>query len=166
MVLAAMVTVASMVASGFFGYWIHRALHQPWTGPFYRAHMQHHLELYPPGNLTSETYRKAHWYNRGPFLFTPPFIAIVGALALAAWLAGVSLWNVAIPAVVFIGFGYLNDRAHDSFHLRRHWLQRVPFYRRIRRVHFLHHADMTKNFGIVSFEWDHAFGTASERRDK
>jgi len=159
MFLTAIITLVSCVASGFFGYWIHRGLHQKWAGPFHRAHMEHHVELYPPGNMTSERYRTARWYHRGPLLFTPPFFVIVGILTLLAWIVEISLWNVVVPAIVFVLSGYINDVTHDSFHLRKHWAQRLPFYRRIRRAHFLHHNDMGKNYGILSFEWDVVFGT-------
>lgn len=166
MVVAVLVTIVSLVLSNFLGYWIHRALHQKWAGPFHRAHMQHHLELYPTGKLTSPTYRKAHWYNRGPFLFTPPFIVLVSIAAGIAHLLDAPMWTVVEIAAIFVAFGFVNDWVHDTFHLQKHPLQRIRYYRRIRIAHFIHHADMSKNFGIVSYEWDRVFGTAVNKRAK
>jgi sterol desaturase/sphingolipid hydroxylase (fatty acid hydroxylase superfamily) len=166
MVVAVLVTIVSLVLSNFLGYWIHRALHQKWAGPFHRAHMQHHLELYPPGKLTSVKYRNAHWYNRGPFLFTPPFLVIVAVALGIARLLHAPMWTVAEIATIFVAFGFLNDWVHDTFHLRRHPLQKLRYYRRARIAHFVHHVDMSKNYGIVAFEWDRAFGTMASDRAK
>lgn len=166
MIVIICVTIIALVMSNFLGYWIHRALHQKCLGPFHRAHMQHHLELYPPGKLTSDKYRKAHWYNRGPFLFTPPFILIVSICAFVAYLCHAPMWPVAEIALIFIIFGFINDWVHDTFHLRYHLLQKLKYYRRARIAHFLHHTDMSKNYGIISLEWDHVFKTAASNRAK
>ena len=162
MVVVALVTIVSLVMSNFLGYWIHRALHQKWAGPFYRAHMQHHLDLYPPGKLTSTRYRQAHWHNRGTLLFTPALLVIVCVAAAVAHLLHAPMWTVFEISGMFVAFGLLNDWVHDTTHLRRHFLQKFKYYRRIRIAHFLHHIDMRKNFGIVSFEWDRAFGTRAK----
>ncbi len=166
MMVAALVTIVSLVLSNFLGYWIHRALHQRWAGPFHRAHMQHHLELYPPGKLTSPKYRKAHWYNRGPFLFTPPFLVIVAVAAFVAHLLHAPMWTVVEIAAIFVAFGFVNDWVHDTFHLRRHPFQKFKYYRLARIAHFIHHVNMNTNYGIVAFEWDHVFRTAAGERAK
>lgn len=166
MIMVILVTVVSLVLSNFLGYWIHRALHQKWAGPFYRAHMQHHLELYPADKLTSSTYRNAHWYNRGPFLFTPPFLVIVLTAIGIAQLLHAPMWTVIDIACIFIVFGFVNDWIHDSFHLEKHFLQKLRYYRLIRIAHLFHHVNMDKNYGIVSYEWDKIFKTIAGNRTK
>jgi sterol desaturase/sphingolipid hydroxylase (fatty acid hydroxylase superfamily) len=160
--LSLIIAAAAVVIASFVGYWLHRAMHQPWAGPFYRGHMQHHLEIYPTTRLTSDSYEQKEWYNSGPVLFTPGALALLVVAGVATWLFGVSLWHFLVFGGVLVGFGLLNDYVHDSFHLRVHWLQALPYYRKLRRWHFQHHFDMTKNFGIVAFQWDDAFKTKED----
>ncbi len=162
MIVTALVLGSSVVVGSFVGYCVHRLMHKEWAGPFHRGHMEHHLELYPTTRLTSEKYEISKWYNSGPVLFTPAAILVVGGAGLLCWVLGVSLWDFGTFAAGLVGFGFLNDYVHDSFHLREHWLQKLPFYRKLRRLHFKHHFDMTKNFGIVSLQWDDVFKTKSE----
>ena len=152
----------SVLVGSFVGYFVHRALHEPWSGRLHRGHMEHHLEVYPVERLTSDTYDLKRWYHSGPVLFTPAAIALISLGALTCWLAGVSLVGFGAFAGGLIAFGFLNDYVHDTFHLRKHWLQRFSRYRRLRRLHFQHHADMTKNFGIVDASWDSVFKTKRE----
>jgi len=51
--------IISYLFSTFFGYVIHWSLHQSWMGLFYKAHLSHHLEMYPPNDYKSDTYRHA-----------------------------------------------------------------------------------------------------------
>jgi hypothetical protein len=156
------VLVASLVIASFFGHVVHWLLHQRWTGIMHRAHMEHHLELYPPGHLTSDKYKAAKWYHRGPLLFTPPLIIILGAAGGLLWWAGAPHWVVWVLGACLVGFGLVNDYFHDSFHVRKHRLNRYKWYKRLRRIHFVHHHQMGKNFGIFWFGWDQIFGTISD----
>jgi sterol desaturase/sphingolipid hydroxylase (fatty acid hydroxylase superfamily) len=153
--------IASLVIASFFGHVIHWALHQRWTGPAHAGHMEHHLDLYPVGKLTSDKYLAAKWFHRGPLLFTPPLLVILGAASGLLCLVGAPLWMVGVLGPVLVGYGLVNDYFHDSFHLRKHWLNRYKWYKRLRRLHFLHHHNMTVNYGILSFVWDRVFGTAA-----
>ncbi len=154
--------ILSVVVASFVGYFVHRAIHKPWTGPLHRGHMEHHLEVYPKERLTSESYELKKWYHSGPVLFTPAAVVVILLGGSACWLAGIPLMSFAAFSGGLVAFGFLNDYVHDSFHLRRHWLQRFRHYRRLRRWHFKHHVDMTKNFGIVDMMWDHVFKTKRE----
>jgi len=152
----------SIVVGSLVGYFVHRALHKPWAGPLYKGHMEHHLEVYPKDRLTSETYELKKWYHSGPVLFTPAAIVLILLGGLTCWIVGVSLVDFAAFAGGLVAFGFLNDYVHDSMHLRRHWLQRFRYYRKLRRLHFMHHVDMTRNFGIVAMQWDDVFKTKSD----
>jgi hypothetical protein len=153
------VLFASIIVASFFGHLVHWSLHQAWTGPAHRGHMAHHTVHYPPGNMVSETYRTSHWSQSGTLLFTPPLLIILGALGGLMWWAGAPLWAVGVQGVAMVSFGLLNDFMHDSYHVRKHWLLRFRGYRHLRKMHFLHHHDMTINLGIVNHAWDRAFGT-------
>lgn len=152
----------SVLVGSIVGYFVHRAMHRKWMGPLYRGHMEHHLELYPKGRLTSDKYTIAKWYNSGPVLFTPAALLVIALGGLACWALGGSLWLFGVFSAGLVVFGLVNDYVHDSFHLRRHWLHRYRFYKALRRQHFEHHNDMTKNFGIVLMQWDSVFKTKSE----
>lgn len=157
-------TLISVVVVSCVGNLFHRLLHVPKMGRFHRAHMQHHLELYPVHDLTSEIYREADVTKRGTFLFAPALIVVASIVSSVAYLLDRRLVVCVVVFSVFVSYGLLNEYVHDSFHLRRHYLQRFVLYRRLRRGHFFHHVDMSKNFGIVERIWDRVFGT-SHRRD-
>lgn len=157
-----LVLFASLVIASLFGHLIHWVIHQRWSGPFHRSHMEHHLELYPPGDLLSETYRASKWYHSGTFLFTPPLVVILAVTGGLSWWAGVPLWALVTFGTTLVGFGLLNDFVHDNSHVRGHWLNRFAWFRKARDIHFVHHRNMRKNFGIFYFGWDKLFGTYRE----
>lgn len=142
----------------FLGYIFHRMFHQPWSGRFYEAHMTHHLKLYPPTDYYSDTYRKPGRDNT-VWLFAAVFSPL-GVLVI-----GLMFWHV-ISILMGIGIiaemsliGFVNNSMHDGFHLNRSFWDRFGFYARLRKLHFEHHVDMGKNYGIFSFVWDKLFGT-------
>jgi sterol desaturase/sphingolipid hydroxylase (fatty acid hydroxylase superfamily) len=158
------VLVVSLVCASFFGHVIHWSLHQPWTGPAHRGHMEHHKVLYPPGKLVSDRYKPSKWYHSGPLLFTPPLFFLLAVFGGILWLCHAPIWTLAVFGGSLVGFGLVNDWFHDSFHLRKHGLLRFKWYRQLRVLHYFHHHDMKVNYGIVSFVWDRAFGTHYDRR--
>lgn len=153
--------VTYLVAS-LLGYVIHWAIHRRWAGKAYRAHLSHHVEHYPPKDLVSETYRSAgHKSTVYTFvLASVPLSAIpVGAWALG-WLGP---FDTVAVVLVTTAVGLASDVIHDSFHVHRHWLHRLlPGFDRMRRLHFVHHAGVRRNYGIFSFIWDRAFGTLKQ----
>jgi sterol desaturase/sphingolipid hydroxylase (fatty acid hydroxylase superfamily) len=154
-----LVGLVAYLLTSFLGYIIHWAIHRPWAGKAYRAHRAHHVDLYPPGKLISDTYRSAGQQSTvytfvmafAPLLLIPPVL----------WITGVFTFGMALSAVLAMGIsGLLNDTIHDSYHVKDHWLGRVvPGYDRMRQLHFIHHVNMRKNYGIYSFVWDRIFGT-------
>lgn len=154
-----LVVCASLFFTSFFGYLVHRLLHVTWAGPLYRAHMNHHLIEYPPYRLVTSSYRRTKWYNSGTFLFTPPLVCLLVLIGgLLTW-AGVALWVTAVFAVIMISFAVSNDVIHDSFHIENCRLQRFGWWRRKQAQHFIHHRNMKRNYGIISFEFDRSFKT-------
>jgi sterol desaturase/sphingolipid hydroxylase (fatty acid hydroxylase superfamily) len=147
----------SLVFGFFFteivGYFFHRVIHFPITGPLYRAHMAHHLKLYPPEDYLSSTYRAA-----GAESTTYRFIVagvVIGLFML--WL--LPLWFALPVAFDMALFGFVNSYMHDSLHIRGHWMERFEHFKWLRRVHFQHHVDMGRDFGIITFTSDKVAGT-------
>ena len=159
------ILITALVAffvSSLFGYVVHRSLHQPWTGRLNKKHMTHHLILYPPTNYLSEEYRQAGKDNTVitftiaamPLVIIPILLGVLGILPL----------SLVITTLIVMGFmGFAHDQLHDAFHIRNHFLTRIPGVRNIfaywNQLHYLHHIDMQKNFGIFLFHWDHVFRT-------
>ena len=158
-----LVLLVSVLLASVFGHGIHWMLHQRWAGPAYRGHMEHHLELYPPSSLTSKAYKPAKWYHRGPVLFTPGFVIILAATWGLTSVLTMPLWVTVTFGVVMLVYGFGNDWIHDSFHITDHWLNRYAWYGRLRELHYIHHRNMRRNFGIANFTWDRVLGTFREK---
>ena len=144
------------------GYLIHWSLHQKWTGQFHKSHMTHHLELYPPDDFTSTTYRHAGKDSTPKFfvILASPFII----LPILLTVFGVLPWHLLLIILFMEGLmGFFHDYIHDGFHVNGHWMARVPVFRVIFRkwvvLHYIHHVDMEKNYGIFLFHWDKIFRT-------
>lgn len=147
------------VYSTFLGYCVHWAIHQPWAGLFYKAHMIHHLELYPNTRLVSDKYLSAGSKSTVytfVVAFTPFFL-----IPILTFCYDITTLAQSISILLVMGFvGFVNDFIHDSYHVKNHWLNMViPHYSRLRKLHFIHHLNMNKNFGIYGFYYDKLFNT-------
>lgn len=154
--------LVTYVVVSLFGFIVHWSLHQPWAGYFGKAHMTHHLKLYPPQDFTSKKYRNAG-KDDTLFAFALASIPMIAFPVLLA-IFGVISWPIAVTAVVVeLLLGFLHDWMHATFHIENHWLSRLPVVRVIFpvwiKLHYVHHVDMSKNYGIFAFHWDRVFGT-------
>lgn len=161
--LAILITViVSFFVSSLFGYVVHRSLHQSWAGILNKKHMTHHLTLYPPTDYLSDTYREAGADNTVK-IFAVLAIPVVALPIILGILGILPVLLVIISIAVMAVMSFLHSYLHDAFHINRHWLYRVPFINRIfsrwAYLHWLHHVDMTKNYGIFLFYLDKWFGT-------
>jgi len=150
----------SFFISSLFGYVVHRSLHQSWTGKLNRSHMTHHLTLYPPSDYLSEKYRDAGKDNTF-FIFAIAAIPIVALPIILYFLKVISLMLAIIALIVMAIMSFLHSYLHDSFHIKNHFLTRLPIIKVVfaywNHLHYLHHVNMQKNFGIFLFHWDHIF---------
>lgn len=151
--------ILSLIVATFVGHFVHVLIHRPWTGPFYRGHMEHHLEHYPPGNLVSAKYKMPKWHNSGPVLFVPAFLIIILVTSGLTWLFSLPVVPIAIFCATLLAFGIMNDIVHDSFHVERSIIHNLPGFAKMRELHFIHHHNMRKNFGIIVYFWDRVFKT-------
>lgn len=155
--------------SAFFGWSMHWALHQKFTGRFNTAHIEHHMALYPPEDYQSEVYRETT-KNGAPafFLLTgSPLIAI----PFAMWCFGVLSWYLMLTALIIGGiYGFLSNYLHDAFHVRNHWLNYVPVIKKAfhhwTMLHWIHHLTMKHNLGIFVMFFDRLFGTFQDTTEK
>lgn len=157
--LAVLLALGATVTVGtFIGWFIHWAMHERWSGKLHRAHMTHHLKLYPHSDLLSDTYRDAGADN-GLLVFTPGIALVVGVFGIVLFCFGVPVIGLIAAVILSILVGAANDLLHTSFHLRGSRLQRFGWFRTLRSLHFYHHRNMKKNLGIIWFGWDRLFKT-------
>lgn len=138
------------------GYLVHRLAHSRKGGKLYESHMVHHSKIYPPSSFQSDKY-----IHEGITLVSwfAPVFALIILLQLV-----VLPWTLFITsAVVTVSVSIANWLLHDMFHLNRCWLDRFGWFSRTRRMHYLHHKNMKKNFGIYWFGWDRFFRTLRVR---
>jgi sterol desaturase/sphingolipid hydroxylase (fatty acid hydroxylase superfamily) len=154
LLLCSVVAVALVEAIGYF--WHRFAEHLGWAGDTVRyRHWVHHERDYPVGRLRpsgAREYRAAGswtWFALGAVVIALIFLLLPFAYALPLALGSLLYaWGV---------IGYL----HERFHVDGHWLQRFSWFRRIRRLHDIHHWRPC-NYGILFFWMDRLFGTLRE----
>lgn len=147
--------------TNLFGHFVHWVLHQPWSGFLNKAHMAHHIDLYPPENYFSETYKTPDFKESTPKFFAIAAIPLL-LLPFVLWFFGLFPITVALICLleIFI-IGAIDYYVHDWFHITNHWANKAPIlnkmFKKWNHLHYLHHIDMTKNFGIYSYFWDKVF---------
>lgn len=145
-----------------WGYLTHRAIHQRWAGPLFKQHLFHHVRHYPTHDFTSDVYRQGE-KDSSVYIFLLVCIPI-GFIPLGLWYFGViSLAAMIVSLVNMAIIGFLNSWIHDAFHLKNHFLGKIPvikiFYNHLVHKHYLHHKYVQSNLGIFSFSWDKIFKT-------
>jgi sterol desaturase/sphingolipid hydroxylase (fatty acid hydroxylase superfamily) len=117
-------------------------------------HYEHHEVFYPVEKLRGhDTYMDAKswtWYAVGVVtsaivLLTLPHSSALFVL-LGAWAYA---WGLTL-------------HMHTAFHVRKHCLWRFKWFRRIARLHDIHHYDNC-NYGICLFFMDRIFGTYKDQ---
>lgn len=161
--------VVSFIATPILGYVVHRFTHWPQSGFLYRSHMRHHLDLYPATDLVSAAYR-----DPGKDSFTWVFVAVGSAGAvLQFWI--LPMWMATIGVIVGAVLGSLYSLLHDAVHVLPNahgdFRARVAYqldkhfprwFSRLRKLHHLHHRNMSRNYGVFLFHLDRWFGTYQE----
>jgi len=150
------------VLGTFLGYAFHRMFHSTWSGRFYKAHMTHHLKLYPPTDYFSDKYRDPGKDNT-VWLFILAFSPLGLLILSLMYFSAISIPMGIGVAVEITIIGWLNNSMHDAFHLRKSFWDRFSFFSKLRKLHFQHHVNMKSNYGIFSFFWDKLLKTYSNK---
>lgn len=158
------------------GYVLHILLHSEKVAWLSRDHMIHHLKVYSveaglrqPGPYKDSTEGRTALAGVGLEWLLP--IGLVLAVILAVFraldvpAAAQAAFSISALAWGKVMFGMM----HDSMHIEGYWLAEVPvlgtWYRRVRRLHDIHHLEFTDdgrmltNFGISFFGFDRLCGT-------
>jgi sterol desaturase/sphingolipid hydroxylase (fatty acid hydroxylase superfamily) len=162
MVAVFLTIIISFFITSLFGYVVHWSLHQKWAGILYKAHRVHHFQKYPISDFISDTYRQAGINSTPKFFFIGALPLIIVPIVL--WHAGIMPLSIMITVLIVEAImGFLHNYLHDAFHIRNHWLYRVPvinkWFSHWFKLHYLHHYNIKKNFGICNFFWDRVFGS-------
>jgi sterol desaturase/sphingolipid hydroxylase (fatty acid hydroxylase superfamily) len=155
------ILISAWIIMILLGHLAHMAFHQKWAGIFHQAHLNHHNIQYPPSDMLSEKYRNAGTDNTTIYfaiIFSP---LIIGNILL-------TIFGI-VPIIIGVGIflemltvSLLNIFIHDALHITNGFWHRFKFFKNLQKLHFVHHIDQTKNFGIFNFFWDKAFGTYEE----
>jgi sterol desaturase/sphingolipid hydroxylase (fatty acid hydroxylase superfamily) len=148
-----------------FGYLVHKNLHNPLLGPFYRAHQYHHEVNYPADHFYSTTYLSSGKFST-VYLFLAAGIPLL-FLPVLGWLLGFFSFTLMVVLLAEIGsIGLANNYLHDWFHIKNHIAHSIPYFGLLfskwTQLHIIHHKDQSKNFGIFSFMFDKLFKTYQE----
>lgn len=160
MITALSTLLGAFVLVNLFGYATHKSLHQSWTGRLNKAHMTHHLRLYPPTDFFSDEYRNPGRDNTVIIfgIASIPLLALPVVIHFLGWMSS-PLMFVTLGEMLLLGF--LHDYLHDAFHITNHWLNRYSIFKKWVKLHIYHHVNMQANFGIFTFFLDKLFGTFS-----
>ncbi len=139
------------------GYVAHRLMHIKALGRFAKSHKVHH-KLYTPDNFESDTYRSAG-KDTSTFVFVPVILLSVVLLGVTLWFAFQVWWIYPVIIAEGIAVGVLNEKIHDWFHIKDHWMNRYAWFKHLKHLHMQHHIHPKKNMGIIWFLPDRVFGT-------
>ena len=152
--LFGIVAVALVEAVGYL--WHRFAEHLGWLGDTIRyRHWVHHELDYPIEHLRPED--RARYRDAGSWTW---FVLGAACLALIVAIAPPSVALPLAAGVVFYSWAVI-AYLHGRFHVAGHWLQRFGWFRRVRRLHDIHHWQPC-NYGILFFGMDRLFGTLRE----
>lgn len=121
----------------------------------FNAHAIGHHGLYNKNNLQTEKFEDCeshalNYYGIPIVIFAVLIYFLFGPLVMFAHLGGVFAtfrWHL-----------YL----HEHYHLNVSYLERFAWFRKKRRLHFVHHRDARYNFAVVEFWIDNLMGTRRE----
>ena len=121
------------------------------------THYCHHEETYPYDNMTSLEYQSSH--DTWPWIIP---IVLFGYIPIYLYYKKYDIeyrlyiiYMLQLTMHVFF-ISYI----HDSYHIDNHWLNDYGWYKENKIYHYIHHID-NKNYGILTYIFDHVFGTFS-----
>lgn len=157
LLLVLFVIVFTFVYGSMAGYLVHWLLHTKLFERLAKAHNTHH-ELYTVDDFDSETYRDAE-KNDSAFVFVPIITTAIVLLCIPLWWI-FQIWWI-YPLIIGEGVlvGWLNDYLHECFHIRDHRYNKYAWFRKLKKLHVVHHALPKKNHGIIWFLPDKLFRT-------
>ena len=164
----------SILCTELIGHIVHRFLHAGLIGWLSDLHMEHH-NLYPPGGTqATDQYLYANrntWIEKIGLEWIIPITTITIPLAALLLLFGLP-WQYAVAGTM-ISFGWTwvtFSYMHGAFHLKKFWMTNnyifSGWFKETRKLHLIHHNNMTVNFGITFFWFDKIYETFTRKFKK
>lgn len=155
---------------GLFAFYLwHVISHQEWSGEMYKQHMRHHIKDYPPKHFYGRPGLKSLKPNEifdltkttiGDFQHEGLLFFFVFVIILTGKYIGSSNLTLLFVTIGYYIMAVIGNAFHASFHIKNFPLEKYKWYRKLRRLHFIHHLEnMDKNFAMVNFGVDALFGT-------
>ena len=138
---------------GIFTHWLG---HRRWIPWWYRAHMEHHLHIYPPSKFLTDEYQPTESKNAKAYAFTILLSPFIGC-----YFTGLNLKTYLVGLGLSTGLLKIADELHKAVHRKNTCLEKYNWFQDIRTLHYYHHkGDMKHNYGISNFFWDYILGVA------
>tara|TARA_R110002051_G_C8527071_1_gene468939 strand:+ start:236 stop:697 length:462 start_codon:yes stop_codon:yes gene_type:complete len=137
-------------------YCFHKVGHYPHRYNYiYRLHKDHHIN-YPANDLHSQIYRGRF---EGVIAFSLPIMIV--AILLYSFLDQESFKIISIE---LIGLTVISDTLHTQIHTTNSVLERFEWFRKNKRLHYIHHKKLNKNFSFagLSHQPDKLLGTFTD----
>lgn len=158
MVLQVLIAVVMTYVIGNFTGWVtHWMFHQKWSGKLHEAHEAHH-DMYSRGQFLSDAYLSTG-SNSGTVFFTLFIIPVIAVAFTILMIFGVAWWTYPIILIESAFVGIIYNRIHDAIHIKNHPYEKYKWFRRLRILHRVHHANVQTNLGIYEFSWDRIMKT-------
>jgi sterol desaturase/sphingolipid hydroxylase (fatty acid hydroxylase superfamily) len=152
-----LLTALAVEVVGYF--WHKLAAHYGFAGDAIRkTHYEHHEVYYPHHDMESNVYRVDGLFKGDSWPWLIPVFAVV---ILVSWMRYRNHVDSTVHLVVVTWVAchvYLISYIHDSYHVKKHWLNRFEWYRKNKHYHNLHHY-YNCNYGISNYSMDYLFGT-------
>lgn len=154
--------ILTFIVGSLVGYCMHLFMHTKFARMKYLSFIAHshrvHHRLYHIRDYESETYRSAGKDNSA-FVFVPVITISILLLCVGFWFVFQSWWIYPIILVEGTAIGWLNNKIHECFHIKNHWLNKYKLFRELKRLHWIHHKHPKTNQGIIWFGPDKLFGS-------
>ena len=133
--------------------YFHKSIgHGGWLAWIGKTHRGSHHRVYSASTFEAPLYNRHE--DGVEFTYIPPgiILTLLTYALLPPVLAGTSL------AAVLASF-WSHNYIHKQYHLTGSWMLRFAWFRRKKEIHWIHHRDYTKNFGVIDHLWDRLTGS-------
>ncbi len=154
--------IVALQTMGFIQAVLHKVFgHNPIKGLMFlhAVHNQSHHKAYTADQFESAVYDQDE--ESITFSFLIP-VAVISGIAYGVLPVEYFIAIASGSAVSYLLQIYL----HTHFHLSKSWLLSYLWFRRLKRLHRVHHVYPDKNYGLINFYFDKLSGTYLENESR
>ena len=123
-----------------------------YVGHIYKLHRNHHRIHYPITQLKAPMPYKAgneYYFSDGVVAYLPPSILI--AIVLYNLLE-LYIFLFIVSEITIISA--ISDYIHTQTHIEDSWLEKYEWFQESRRIHFIHHRKLHKNYSLGGLDYN------------